>query len=387
MRPDQPDQPPLIVHLIYRLDFGGLESLLVDCVNQIAPDRFRHAVICLTDYTRFSEKITRPGVALFALHKPPGLALQVHLTVWKLLRQLRPAILHTYNLTTVEYAFSAKLAGVPICVHAEHGRDMADMNGTNNKHNLLRRLLVPFIDRYVTVSHDLQQWLTETVRIPARRQQLIINGVDTARFLPGKTDATGASPWSGTHIVIGTVGQIRDIKNHCGLIRSFALLLQRYPAYRSTLRLSVIGDGALLPDLKQQVMDAGLQDLIWLPGARTDIDCVMSGFTLFVLPSLAEGTPVALLEAMACGLPVVATRVGGIPEVVTDQVHGTLVPAADDAALADAILTYLANPERARQHGQAARARVEQAYSQKRMIQTYSHLYSELCHEKLPVRT
>ena len=156
MRPDHPDQPPLIVHLIYRLDFGGLESLLVDCVNQIAPDRFRHAVICLTDYTRFSEKITRPGVALFALHKPPGLALQVHLTVWKLLRQLRPAILHTYNLTTVEYAFSAKLAGVPICVHAEHGRDMADMNGTNNKHNLLRRLLVPFIDRYVTVSHDLQ---------------------------------------------------------------------------------------------------------------------------------------------------------------------------------------------------------------------------------------
>lgn len=378
-------RPALIVHLIYRLDFGGLESLLVDCVNRIGPDQFRHAIICLTDYTSFSEKITQPGVEIIALHKRPGLALTLHFRLWKLFRHLKPAILHTYNLATIEYAPAARLAGVRVVVHAEHGRDMADMEGTNARHNFLRRHLAPFIDRYVTVSKDLQDWLTRVVGIAEHKQQLIINGVDTDRFAPHLSGPGGASPWTAQHVVIGTVGQIRNIKNHAGLIRTFQLMLQQYPAYRNTLRLTIIGAGSLLPDLKQQVRDAGLQNLVWLPGARPDIATIMSGFTVFTLPSLAEGTPVALLEAMACGLPVVASRVGGIPEVISDNCNGTLVDAGNEAALAAAIMNYLVNPELAQQHGNAARARVEEAYSQTHMIESYTRLYRELCHErKLP---
>jgi len=377
-------QSPLIVHLIYRLDFGGLESLLVDCVNRIGPGQFRHAIICLTDYTSFSEKITQPEVDIYALHKPPGLALALHLTLWKLFRKLRPAILHTYNLATIEYAATARLAGVPAVLHAEHGRDMADMNGTNARHNLLRKHLALFIDRYVTVSKDLQQWLIQVVGIPVHKQQLIINGVDTDRFAPDRPASAGAesSPWSAQHVVIGTVGQIRNIKNHAGLIRTFGLILQQYPAYRNTLRLTIVGDGSLLPDLKQQVIEAGLLELVWLPGARSDIAQIMAGFAVFTLPSLAEGTPVALLEAMACGLPVVASQVGGIPEVITDGVNGTLVAAGDEAALAAAIMHYVSNPELAAAQGSAARTRVVEAYSQTHMIETYIRLYSELCHER-----
>jgi len=369
---------PLIVHLIYRLDFGGLETLLVNCVNQVAPDRFRHAVICLTDYTQFAEKITRPGVEIYALHKPPGLAPVIHLKLWQMFRKLKPAILHTYNLTTIEYAFTARLAGVPACLHAEHGRDMADMAGTNIKHNWLRRQMLPFIDRYITVSIDLQQWLTDTVRIPPSRQQLIINGVDTNLFFPDRRARAQGSHWLEQHIVIGTVGQLRNIKNHAGLVRTFQLLLQQYPEYRDRLRLSIIGDGDLMGALKQQVIDAGLQELVWLPGTRSDIAQVLAGFTLFTLPSLAEGTPVALLEAMACGLPVVASKVGGIPEVITDQIDGTLVAPDDEPALAQAILHYIKNPAIAKAHGQAARLRIADAYSQKNMIETYANLYSEL---------
>ncbi|MGZ3240322.1 MAG: glycosyltransferase, partial [Burkholderiaceae bacterium] len=157
---------PLVVHLIYRLDFGGLETLLAECVNRMPAHKYRHAIVCLTDYTDFAKKITQPGVEIFALHKAPGLGLGTHAKLWKLLRKLRPTILHTYNLAAIEYAFTATLAGVPIRIHAEHGRDASDPEGKNRKHNLLRRWLVPFIDCYIPVSGDLQKWLKNVVGVP-----------------------------------------------------------------------------------------------------------------------------------------------------------------------------------------------------------------------------
>src|ERR1700726_2397113 len=111
-------------------------------------DKYRHAVVCLTDYTDFSKKITRPGVALHSLRKPPGLAPGTHIRLWRLLRSPKPTILHTYNLSAVEYAPIAMLANVPVRVHGEHGRDARDPHGANRKHNLLRRLVLPFYDCY-----------------------------------------------------------------------------------------------------------------------------------------------------------------------------------------------------------------------------------------------
>jgi len=372
-------KPPLVMHLLYRLDFGGLETLLVDTVNHMPADRFRHAIVCLTDYTEFSKKITRPDVALYALHKPPGLALSMHWVLWKLFRQLRPTVLHTYNLAAIEYAAVAKLAGVPVCLHAEHGRDCADPEGTNARHNFLRRAVTPFIDRYVSVSADLERWLTRVVRVPESKQLLIMNGIDTERFAPRQNTNI---QWSEGHVVIGTVGQLREIKNHSGLLRAFQLILQMHPAYRTTLRLSIIGAGALMAELKQQVSAAGLDDVVWLPGARSDTPELLAGFSIFVLPSHAEGTPLALLEAMSCSLAVVATSVGGIPEVIENEVSGTLVAPNDDLALATAILGYLDYPDQARLHGAAARRRIEQRYSMHRMIQNYTQLYSDLVDER-----
>ncbi|MFZ6691570.1 TIGR03088 family PEP-CTERM/XrtA system glycosyltransferase [Undibacterium sp. SXout20W] len=377
---------PLIVHLLYHLDFGGLETLVVDCVNKIPPDKYRHAIVCLTDFTDFAKKITQPNVQIFALNKPPGLGLSIHFKLWKLLKKLRPAILHTYNTAAIEYSFTAKLAGVPICVHAEHGRDMSDVNGTNKKHIFLKRHLQIFIDRYVSVSTDLHNWLLDTVKIPSEKQCVIINGVDTDKFAPHRTEQSTVLPWPGEHFVIGTVGQIRDIKNHRGLIEAFHVLLQKLhesPHYRDQLRLCIIGEGRLLRSLKQQVVDAGISELVWLPGARSDVAQIMSTFSVFTLPSFAEGTPIALLEAMATGLPIVASEVGGIPEVIKDQVQGSLVPVNDPQALADAFLRYLQQPELASFHAAEARKRIEEKYSLTSMISQYQHLYDELCHEKL----
>jgi sugar transferase (PEP-CTERM/EpsH1 system associated) len=376
-------QAPLVAHLIYRLDIGGLETLLVDAINRMPAHKYRHAVICLTDYTEFAERITRPGVELVALHKPPGLELGTHRRLFKVLRAMRPDVLHTYNLGTIEYHATALLAGVPVRVHAEHGRDASDPHGVNRKHNLLRRLLVPVIDRYVPVSRDLERWLRGVVGIPQAKIELIDNGVDTERFRPGSFDEPWSAPGS---FVIGTVGRLQDVKDQATLIEAFALLRAMLPEQRPRLRLVLVGDGPLRARLEQKIVEAGLQDCAWLAGPRSDVAPPMRSFSLFALSSIAEGTPVTMLEAMASGLPVVSTAVGGIPDLVLDGATGALVPPGDPQRLADALAAYVLDEERTRRHGAAGRARIEQQYSVAAMLAHYMDLYDGLRKTKTPLQ-
>lgn len=378
------NQVPLVVHLTYVLDFGGLETLIVDTINRMPASQYRHAIVCLTKYTEFAQRIARPGVEIFALDKPPGPGLGTHLKLWRLLRKLKPTILHTYNLTTAEYAFTAALAGVPVRVHAEHGRDASDPDGKNPKHKLLRRLLLPFIDRYVAVSGDLQRWLRTEVGIPAAKVLLIDNGVDSGAFAPLADGAAAPVLWDlpADCCVIGTVGRIQDVKDHAGLVDAFVLLRELLPEHRARMRLVIVGAGPLLPALVEKVAACGVADAVLLPGGRNDIAAVMQTFSIFAMSSIAEGTPVTLLEAMSSGLPVVSTRVGGIPELVLEDQTGALVPAADPAALAGALARYVRDPALAQRHGQAGRRRIERQYSVDAMIATYSDLYDELCKRK-----
>lgn len=379
---------PLVVHLIYRLDFGGLETLLVDCINGMPAERYRHAIVCLTDYTDFASKISKPDVAVYALHKPPGLAPQTHLHLWRLLRRLKPAVLHTYNLSAIEYAPAAALAGVPVRVHGEHGRDARDPDGTNARHNLLRRLVLPFYDCYYAVSADLRDWLRDTIGVPERKNLLLANGVDTRKFHPapaGRREASAELPEDC--IVFGTVGRIQDVKDHAMLVDAFIALLALLPQQRQRLRLAIIGDGPLLPALRQQVASAGIADLVWLPGARMDIDVLMRRLSVFVLSSIAEGIPVTILEAMASGLPVISTAVGGVPEVVQDGVTGALVPARDAQAMAAAMARYVSDAALQKQHGAAALENSLRHYSMQAMLQAYAGMYDRMLAAKQARRT
>ena len=371
------------MHLAYALGVGGLETLLVDCINKMPSDQYRHVVVCLTRSSSFAQRITQPDVEVYELNKAPGLGLGTHVDFWKLARRLRPTVLHTYNLAAMEYAFTAALAGVPVRVHAEHGRDTSDPQGLNPKHNFLRRRLAAFIDCYVPVSEDLNQWLGQVVRIPAAKTLFIKNGVDTDKYQPAPRDSDGnRAPWGREHFVIGTVARVSDIKNHRGLVDAFIRLRALLPEQAPNLRLSIIGDGPLLPALRAQVAAAGLNDVVWLPGARSDVAQLVAEFSVFALPSLAEGTPVSLLEAMACALPVVASKVGGIPEVVTEQVEGSLVPPQDVEALAQALARYATSPSLVSEHGRAGRARIVQQYSMAAMITAYTGLYARLGRQK-----
>jgi sugar transferase (PEP-CTERM/EpsH1 system associated) len=297
------------------------------------------------------------------------------------MRRLRPAVLHTYNLAALEYAFTGAMAGVPVRIHAEHGRDAGDPHGLNPKHNFLRRRLVPFVDRFIPVSEDLNRWLGDVVRIPAAKTLFIKNGVDTDKYAPGGAPAADA-PFQLGDIVIGTVARIQDVKNHRALVDAFAQLRSRLPGLAPRLKLAIVGDGPLLPAVREQVARLGLEGVVWMPGARADIAAVLHTFSVFALPSLAEGTPVSMLEAMACGLPVVASRVGGIPEVVDEGVQGLLVPVGDVDALTAALARYAQDADLRDHHGRAARARVEDRFSLRAMVAAYGALYDGLCRNK-----
>ena len=389
---------PLVVHLVYRLDFGGLESLLVERINRMPATKYRHAIVCLTDYTDFSKKITRAGVGLFSLHKTPGLSLDTHRALWKLLRRLQPTILHTYNLSAIEYAPAALLAGVPVRINGAHGRDAGDPHGVNRKHNFLRRLMLPFYDCCYANSADLLDWSRTVVGVPHAKSRLLANGIDTEKFHPlaardaevaRAADAIDATttrprllPFGPECTVVGTVGRIQDVKDHASLIDAFVMLRAALPERRETLRLAIIGEGPLLPALRAKVAAAGIGEVVWLPGARTDVAGLLRELSIFAMSSIAEGTPGSALEAMASGLPVVGTRVGGIPEVIEDGVTGCVVPPSDAAAMATALASYVRDPALAARHGAAGRERVLNRYNMPAMVAAYMALYDTLCERK-----
>ena len=373
-------KPPLVVHLIYRLAVGGLENGLVNLINRMPPERYRHAIVCIDDYTDLRERIQHPGVEVYALHKRPGHGLGVFWRCWRLLRRLRPTIVHTRNLAALEFQLPARLAGVRYRVHGEHGRDTSDISGTNRKYLLIRRMFRPLVDRYVALSKDLACWLEGSVGVAPKHISQIYNGVDTARFHPVEKrqplPPDGFLPPDG--IVIGTVGRMQGEKDQLTLVRAFLELLDSVERGRERLRLVLIGDGPLRERAQVLLREAGAEALAWLPGVRDDTPQLLRGFDVFALPSLIEGVSNTILEAMAAGLPVVATAVGGNPELILENETGRLVPPGDATMMAESLRFYIDSPELRRQHGRAGRRRVEQTFSMENMVAGYLNVYDGL---------
>jgi sugar transferase (PEP-CTERM/EpsH1 system associated) len=242
---------------------------------------------------------------------------------------------------------------------------------------MLRRVCDPFITAYVSVSRDISNWFRNVRHIAPSRIIEIYNGVDVAGFstlaasIPESQPKTARDPF-----VIGTVGRLEPVKDHAGLIRAFAELLRRQPADARGAKLVVVGDGSLRNELQAGIADAGIAERTTITGWSDDVGGVMRGFDVFVLASLKEGISNTILEAMACGLPVIATAVGGNPELVIDGETGMLVPPESPGRLADAMDAYLAAPELARKHGLAGRKRVEAKFSLATMVEAYDRMYS-----------
>lgn len=373
--------PPLIAHVMHRFDVGGLENGVVNLINHLPLHSYRHIVIALTDVTSFRNRIKRSDVQFVALKKPPGHAIGIYPQLYRLFRDLQPTIVHTRNLAALEAVVPAWCSGVPVRIHGEHGRDVGDLDGRSIKYQWVRRLYRPFVTRYVALSRDLESYLVERVGIPRGRVTQLYNGVDIGRFCcagEARLQISDCPFGAPDHWLVGTVGRMQAVKDQPNLARAFAIALGLAPHLRTRLRLVMVGDGPSRTAAQTILRDAGIADLAWLPGERDDVPEVLRGLDCFVLPSLAEGISNTILEAMACSLPVIATDVGGNPELVDAGASGELVPPADPDALARAIIRSADDPARARRQGGAGRAIVERRFSLEAMTGAYLDLYDTL---------
>ncbi len=374
-------QPPLVVHLLYRFDTGGLENGVVNLINHMPRDAYRHMVVALTEVTAFRQRLRRPDVDCIALNKGPGHGMRLYPALWRLLRQHQPAIVHSRNLAALEMQVPAWAARVPVRIHGEHGRDIDDLDGSSRHHQRLRRVYSPFVQRYVALSQDLERYLTGPVGIAPQRISQVYNGVDDQRFQPAPKPAAGTvngCPFQRpAHWLVGTVGRMAPVKNQTLLARAFVRARALDAGFAAAARLVMVGDGPLRAQAQAILQDAGADYAAWLPGERADVPDVMRSLDCFVLPSLAEGISNTILEAMASGLPVVATAVGGNAELVADGRSGRVVPSGDVQAMAQALLGLWRQPDHGAQQGDAGRAAVEQRFSMQAMVAAYQGLYDQ----------
>jgi sugar transferase (PEP-CTERM/EpsH1 system associated) len=367
-----------VMHMVYSFHVGGLENVIVQLINRLPVDRYEHLLLSLTDMGEFVSRIQVPDVELVSLYKPPGHAIPLYPRLFAQMRRWQPDVLHTCNLAALEIVPVAWLAGVPSRIHAEHGWDAHDPDGRNIKFQRLRRFYKPFVSHHVAVSNDLDRYLAQAIHVPARRRSLIANGVDTQVFAPApdtRPVPAGCPFVPGEHWLVGTVGRMQTVKNQPNLARAFVAWVQQDPQASAAARLVLVGDGPLRPEVERILSEAGLSDRAWLPGARSDIATILQALDCFVLPSDAEGTSCTLQEAMSCGLPCIATAVGGTPDLLGQGASGTLVPPNDHAALARALGQHRQDVAAAQALGRAARQQACQHFSVDSMVAQYDQLF------------
>lgn len=372
--PPRGTRPVRICHAIHRLDYGGMENGLVNLINRLEP-RFEHTILTLCGSSEFRERIKVP-VKIVDLAKQPGQDWGLYRRAYAALRAGAFDIFHTRNLATLELQLSAMWARVPYRIHGEHGLDMHDLNNKRRKYRLMRRGIGLGVHRFVALSAALEDYLTRDVGIAPSRVARICNGVDCARFKPDADARSRFPEHLRERFLFGSVGRMQAVKDPLTLVEAFIRLREQERRDGvSPSGLVMFGDGPLREHALAALAESGQSEHAWLPGNCGEIERFLPGLDVFVLPSLAEGISNAILEAMACGVPVVATDVGGNSELVCVGETGHLVAHADPKAMCEAMQRYRLTPARAVAEGEAARARALQHFSLKTMVQRYEDLY------------
>jgi len=363
--------PIKVMHILHTLGTAGLQKGVVNLANQLNPMDFEISICCLEKSGVF-EKRLNPGTKVFVMNKPPGIDYVLPLRLAKLFRREKPMIVHTHDLGTYLYgAIGAKLALGPKIIHGEHG-GLLQPSESRPKDLMLRRCLSYVTDVIHTMSADLKHALVRMTRINPKKIITILNGVELEKFkrVPNSRLRTMLGIGS-EEFVIGAVSRIAPVKNFELLIRVIPEV-NRAGIYPKVL---FVGDGPSLSNLKSLTEEYHLEEQILFLGDRSDVPELLNVMDIFVLPSFSEGPSNSILEAMATGLPVIATDVGGNPELVVHNETGFLFPSEDAAILTQRILELASDAEKRHRMGALGRKRVEELFTLEKMMQNYEQLY------------
>ena len=368
-----------IVQLVNNLDMGGLERLAVDLAQCQVANGHQAYIYCLTHPGRLAAEAERAGICVRSFGKDAGPSIS---TLWKITKQLRhdrPDVLHTHNHLVHHYGVAAAmLARVPLVVNTRHRAEYRFINdpggflnpqeAPDKKSDWIYRATMPRVRCVVMISEATRQFMVRHRGIPEAKTRVILNGAHLERFLAAPADPGSASP----RVRFGIAARLVAAKDHMTLLRAFSKVAAELPG----AELRIAGDGDLRVQLQAFAEELNLTDRVTFLGALPDTAQFLSQLDIFVLSSLSEGLPLALLEAMAAGLPVVSTRAGGVEEAAVNGKNAWLVAPGDADALAQAMMRMACSPMA--QMGAVGREMVQERFHINRCWQNYYDLFLSL---------
>lgn len=368
-----------VVQVILSLVPGGMEQVVKVLSLGLDPDTFKVSVFCILEKGPLAEKLEDRNIDVFVTKPKYGIISNFYPRyLSNIFKEHKPHIVHSHSGCWLPVSIAARMAGVPVMIHTEHGRFSPDKRLVI----MLDRIAIKKTDYLACVSEDLAKYMVDVVGVPNDQLGVITNGIELNNQRPHwdtiKYPMRGQYGIPENARVLVTAGRLEQVKGHQYLIEA----IQKVKKYFVNLFLWILGDGSLKSDIENFVNCSGLSNFIFMPGNVFNVSDYLRESDIFVLSSLSEGTPMALLEAMATGLPIIATRVGGIPEILENGRAGILVDPGSSDAIGDAIKTVFEDDNLALSLGRAAYKLSLEKYGSKTMVNKYENLYLNLLRNK-----
>jgi len=367
------NRPLHVAHVVLSLDVGGLERIVLDLVREGMALGSRVTVVCVEREGVLAHDARSLGARVVSIGKPPGLRPKTYERLRAVFRELQSNVVHTHQVTALFYAGrAARRAGVPLVVHTEHGKHYAARFLTR----MQGRLAARNARRFFCVSDDLAKEVERCRIVPKDKIFVVRNGIETARFAKSaeRTELRRSLSFPHAAAVIGTVGRLSDVKRQDVLLRGFAQVRKVMPE----ARLLLVGDGPMRGSLEALAIELGIGSSVHFAGYQADPQRFLQAMDAFALTSRSEGMPLAVLEAWAAGVPVIASRVGGLPEMIEKGKTGLLFDFPDAGQLAKGLVRILCEPGLAAGLRETARQHVQTRFDSRVMAEQYAAHYREL---------
>jgi sugar transferase (PEP-CTERM/EpsH1 system associated) len=360
-----------ILHVLPSLEIGGMENALIHLINGLDSAIFENFIYCfdsLHEKEPLQDRLQNPDIPIFKFYKGNGVDYGLPWRISRTLKKENIDIIHTRNFAALLYGAVASRFAATHCVISDIRGHLPEEQGVKAKR------LSFLISQFVTVSNDIRKLMLETFKIPENKIRTIYNGVAENHLNPLVVSARKQLGLGPENFIIGTVGRLEPVKDYGTLVRASQPILRENPA----ARLLFVGDGSQRPALEKLARELEISNQTIFTGYQQDVNPFIEAIDVFVLSSVSEGISNVLLEAMSNFVPVVATAVGGNPEVVVDKETGFLVPGGDVLAMTEKIQRLQRSPGLRQKLGQAGFRVVQQRFSMQQMIAAYQDLYISL---------
>jgi L-malate glycosyltransferase len=370
------DERPVICHVIHALGVGGAEVLVGQMVRRMS-DRYRCVVAVLDEFGEIGRRLQQDGITVACLGRSPGLDMKCARRLGEFSEQNKVDILHAHQYTPFFQAMLSRgLSGQRPVVFTEHGRHYPDLPSA--KRTLMNRLLLRKRDRLIACGSAVRTALIRNEGLPENRLEVIYNGVDVNQLSHPSADARERIRkefgFGDDDFVVIQVARLHELKDHQTAIRT----IERLREGRPMPRLLIVGEGEQRVAIEMAINERQLDDHVRLIGTRSDIADLLAASDAFLLTSISEGIPLTVIEAMAAELPVVATRVGGLPEMVQCNRSGYLADAGDDRKLAEALHKLQDDAGLRQSMGEAGLQVARQTFGLARMLSSYESVYEQM---------